>query len=379
MNEDEKFEKAARQVGKSDEPTNVATGEMLGGVPDETRRILGLMRGEIPEEEQRQRSEHPTHTPDDQEPRVSPEEGGKTIEQLLDEMDVAEDPSTMEMEEAESDDSTYVDIGGTRVPISTVEDWKDSWENSQQIVERQQELESQLTKDRGMWQQSLQALTDDPVEGLRALGLSDQQIKAKLQAAGLAPARADESADEWADLEADEDLTPAMRKLIKQNQHLAQQIESSTARQRQLMEGLERERLTKREQEMLDWHNGRVSKARDYLEGIVKKSSNLDGATRSLLLKATMADVEGGIDRAPLDEPGLREWAKVRLKEQLSDIPSEDLARVAKNPRRTRELNRPGETPRAPKGSEFEKVSFHDDDDRKRGALAWLDHHARSG
>jgi len=110
----------------------------------------------------------------------------------------------------------------------------------------------------------------------------------------------------------------------------------------------------------------------------VDRSSNLDGQTKALLMRATMADVETHVDNAPLDEPGLREWAKGRLRAALEETRPEDVANAAANPRTSSIPTRVGETPQGTTSQGWDNINHADDDDRQKGALAWLDHHAKS-
>jgi len=378
---------AEAQTPQSDKegPSLVPTGDYITNTQNEVQRVMGLMQGVIPEDEKHMALEQEQQIRDETRGSERPPAEiqipeGKTIEELLGGAPEGEPQPTMEGAAPTGDDSQFVDIGGTRVPLSTVNDWKDSWENSAGMLKNHQDQEAKLQQDRVMWGESLKQLRDDPIQGLQAIGLQPQQLVQKLQESGLLanqPANQNPVTPQQGDFQVDEDTPPVVRQLIEQNQRLSAQIQASSNRFDELAGRIDKQSRSNQEQEILDWHNNRVSTSKGYLQNIVDQSSNLDGSTKALLMKATMADVEQGIDSAPLDEPGLKEWAKSRLKDSLGVASPEDMAQAISNPSRSKIPVRSGETPRAPAGQLWDQVNHNDDDDRKRGALAWMDHYAR--
>ena len=365
----------AKQSGRSS-PDLVPTGDYIGRSENEVERVLELMRGGMPEDEIMGRESAAPEPPQE----APPQEEFGTIEELLDETPEGQPQPTMESVLPEAEGSQTIKIGDREVALDTLRDWEDSYRNAQGMVEAQQQATLASQQEKQMWRESLNHLKDNPVEGLQALGLTPSQIAEKMKEAGIVENQQRLPEEEnYADLRLDEDAPDVVRQLAAQNKNLARQIQAGNARHEELLSRFDQQSQNEKDQEIHNWRNGRLSASADYLKGIVDKSSNLDGHTKALLMRATMADVERGIDAAPLDEPGLREWAKGRLKSALDETRPEDVARAAATPEHSSIPTRVGETPRGENSQEsWDKADVADDEGRKRGALAWLDHHARN-
>ena len=361
---------AARQHKTSDRPTGIPTGEAVGNPESEQDRILRMMRGEPLRDEDLSPSSKESLSPNQDDTLVT-EEGRQTLEELLSERERMDDNNNMDTADATEGDQV-IEIGGTKVPLSTVETWKDSWENSQTLADRQRELEEKNRKDQEMWRESLVALRNDPVGGLRALGLTDEQIRQHL--GGNDNSSND---DGFGDLEFDSDSAPEYQAVARQNKALKNQLDSLIAQQKELANQMAQEKYTKQQQEAMEWHNNRSSAAKEYVDGIVKKASNLDAQGKALLRKAVFTEIENGVDDAPLDDAGLQAWAKGRLKATMDEVSMGDIASAATAPRRSSIPTKAGSTPESTSKDNWDKVNIYDDDSRKKGALAWLEAKAR--
>lgn len=372
----------AREAGakESDSPMAVPTGEMLGPSSSESDRILALMRGEPDpagnqelggSRDQPQETVVETLQPSQPQTPESP-----TLAQLFEQEEaereeVKEGPSTEDSDE----EQLVVRVGDREVPLSTVESWEDSYRNGEDMVREHQRRAEELEQERQNWRESVRLLHDKPLEGLQAIGVTPQQLAEHMKQNGFLAQGESEPTQET--LHFDEDTPDYVRQLARQNQQLSEQIKAANSRYEELQSKISQQTQAQKDRQIMEWYEKRLNTAQDYVGGLIDKASDLDLGSKTLLKKAVMAEVRGGLDRAPMDEPGLREWAKGRLKAVMSDVPV-DKAAAAVRPKSTTVPVRTGETPRPSNDQPWDKANHFDDDQRRAAAMAWLDHHARS-
>lgn len=388
MSSEQQIEQAfAQNKGKEKSgPNLVPTGDYVGTQDTEISRVMGLMRGRVPEDEQRGREEPVREVPDipadtpagpdaGPTPQSGTEEDRISLADFFEEESQGQDESTLSGNE-EAEGGQTIKIGDREVPLSTVEEWEDSYNNSSKLVESQKQSE----KDKELWRESLLSLRDDPVEGLKALGLTPEQIARKVQEAGIVSTtnntntNEDSFFDDDGDLALESESSSALKRLAAQNRQMQKQLQDVAAQNQELMERVHRETLSKREQEIMEATNQRLDDVRGYLGNVVNRASDLDAREKKLLMRATMTDVESHFTEAPQDIAGLREWAKGRLKAALEEA-SVDLESAANKPKGSPIPTRVGETPKGENSeSSWDQVNPVDDDSRKKGAIAWLEH-----
>jgi hypothetical protein len=366
--EQEQAKMRALVQGGGSMPNEKPMGEGLGTPPTE-----GPPAGSPPpsvaaeEEERPSQFESPApSTGDEARPGPSPASPEKQEEET--------DPALLELFQDDEvlleDEEGVVEVNGKEIPLSKIAQWKQAAESGQQREMEIAQKEQQLA---GVAQLFMQ----DPMAAAEATGVKDKLIAQLREEAGTSAPESEPSLD---DLGSGDELggDEAMRRYAKSLERKLQAQSSQIQELRQAVDGQGRDtaaREYKRERDR------RLGEAQGHLVSMVDSVPTLKGPLGQAMKKSLRAELESGIDSAPMDPAGLKEWVKDQLKEEIRDVGLLEAGKrkaAVRGGKRSPVPARAGETPATPTGADapWEEGDVSDNDQRKKAALAWFAHHS---
>lgn len=285
-----------------------------------------------------------------------------------------------------------VTVGGREIPLSTIRDGlqaaktRDHWQA--EYTKKQQALSVAVKE---VMREAAAGYLNDPVGSLRRLGLSDDDIAARMSAAGLPVGRAAQAPPTAVALP--EDADPTTKALFHQNEDLRRTLSQQQRAIEDMRQTAEMERQQRSEQANEAARLATISGVKSELLASASKMPSMRGADGKIsqlgdvLVDATMLRLEREMSVSGVpDHAAVRQRAFALFGEQARAkgiTPKAEQARKAIEGRKPPIPSRPGTTIAgvhpgaaaqlaAPKLGTFD---FSDDDARKRAGRAWMAAH----